>query len=33
MSVTWLEDSVEFVVMGPRDSLTGAQAIHIANRV
>jgi hypothetical protein len=32
-SVTWLEDSVEFVVMGPRDRLTGDQAIHIANRV
>jgi hypothetical protein len=32
-SVTGLEDSMEFVVMGPRDRLTGDQAIHIANRV
>ena len=32
-SVTWLEDSVEFVVMGPRDRLMGDQAIHVANRV
>lgn len=32
-SITWLEDGVEYVVMGPRDSLTGDQAIHIANSV